>query len=252
MTSPYHKSLQGVGWISIVPGGTYPDPVHCAEIENLDYSQNEDTSDLTDANGDVVDVFVTKRGIEGTISLKDFSVSLLSVATRGVTVSAGRPLGYSYTVTIPTTPFEVTVPLTTPTRTFTTDMGVIDLTPGKGMTNDAASTGTNVYMLDTATGKYTFNTADAGHVVLINYRATPSTPTGVTGTVAQVANNTAVYYGLHCYQTQGAKPWGIYIPQALIHGLSAKFSKTGWSDSTLKWKAAKDSSGNFAYVYAAE
>jgi hypothetical protein len=50
----------------------------------------------------------------------------------------------------------------------------------------------------------------------------------------------------------GAKPWGIYVPAAQLSGISGKFAKTGWSESTVKWKATKDSSGNFAHVYAVE
>jgi hypothetical protein len=76
-----------------------------AEIDSLDFGVNEETSDLSDSNGDMIDTFVTKRVIEGTLSLKAFSASLIAIATRGVTVTANRPLGYTHATTIPTTPF---------------------------------------------------------------------------------------------------------------------------------------------------
>jgi hypothetical protein len=243
----YHKSVQGVGWVSLVPSGTYPDPVHLAEIESLDLNITEEDGDLEDSNGDIIDSFTVKRVIEGTIALKDISGSLLAAITRGVTVAAGTKQGYAQTSVIPTTPFQITV---TEGATFADDLGVIDLTAGKAMICAATSTGTNVYAVNTTTGQYTFNTADAGHSVLINYRSTKST----TGTTSSIASATAsqAYYGLHCYQVIAGKPWGIYVPAARLPGLSAKFGKGGWSDTTLKFKATKDGSNNFVHIYLPE
>lgn len=244
----YHKSLAGVGWVSIVPGGTYPDPIHLAEVESLDFNVTEEDSDLEDSNGDVIDSFPTKRVIEGSLSLKSFTGSLLAAVTRGVTVAPGGKLGFSQTSVIPTTPFEITV---TEGATFADDLGVIDLTAGKAMTAAATATGAGVYAVNASTGTYTFNTADAGHSILINYRATKAT-TGVTSAIASSAASSTAYFGLHCYAASAAKPWGIYIPQARLPGLSAKFSKGGWSDTTMRFKAIKDSTNQFAYVYTAE
>jgi hypothetical protein len=242
----YHKSVQGVGWVSLVPSGTYPDPVHLAEIEAMDLNITEEDGDLEDSNGDIIDSFTVKRVIEGTVTLKDISGSLLAATTRGVTVAAGTKQGYAQTSTIPTTPFQITV---TNGATFADDLGVIDLTSGKAMTCAATATGTNVYSV-TAAGVYTFNTADAGHSVLINYRATQA----AVGTTSTIASATAAqaYYGLHCYQVIAGKPWGIYVPAARLPGLSAKFGKGGWSDTTIKFKATKDASNNFVHIYLPE
>lgn len=244
----YHKSVQGVGWVSLVPSGTYPDPVHLAEIEALDFNITEEDADLEDSNGDIIDSFTTKRVFEGTVTLKDLSASLIAAATRGVTVAAGTKQGYAQSGVIPTTPFQITV---TNGATFADDLGVIDLTSGKAMTCAATATGTGVYAVNTTTGQYTFNTADAGHTVLINYRATQSS-TGNTASIASATASSNTYYGLHCHQVIAGKPWGIYIPQARLPGLSAKFSKGGWSDTTLKFKASKDASNNFVHVYLPE
>lgn len=246
----YHKSLAGVGWISLVPGGSNPDPVVLAEVDELGFDSDESQEDLEDENGDVIDAFVTKRVISGTISLKDFANSLLAMVTRGVTITPGRPIGYTHSAAIPATPFQITVPLTAPTRTFTQDMGVIDLTAGKAMTCDATATGAGVYAVDSA-GQYTFNTADTGHTVLIYYRATPSTADGTTAAIATSASE-ASKYGLHFYNTKAGKSFGLYVPQALIPGISGKFAKGSWVSSSLKWKATKDSNGKLTYWYLPE
>ena len=241
----YHKSLAGVGWVSLVPSGTFPDPIHLAEIESLDFNVTEEDSDLEDAAGDVIYSFTTKRVIEGTITLKDISGSLLAASTRGgtVTAAAGK-LGYSQTSAIPTTPFTVTV---TNSATFTKDLGVVDLTTGKAMLCDTTSTGTGVYSV--SAGAYVFNTADSTHSVLINYQT--SSTTQVATDIAS-ATAASAYFQLHCYNPLAAKPWGIYVPAARLPGLSAKFSKGGWSETTLKWKATKDSSNKYFYLYSPE
>jgi hypothetical protein len=242
----YHKALQGVGWVSIVPGGTNPDPIHLAEIEALDFNVNEEDSDLEDGNGDIIDSFTAKRSIEGTITLKDITPQLIAAATRGVTVSTGIVQGFAQTGVIPSTPFQITV---TEGATFATDLGVIDLTAGKPMTCDATATGAGVYAVSAA-GVYTFNTADATHTVLINYRATKA----ATGSKALIdsATSAQTYFGLHCKTTTATKPWGIFVPAARLMGISVKFSKAAWSDTTLKWKATKHATLGFATVYGAE
>lgn len=242
----YHKSLQGVGFISIVPTDTYPDPIHLAEIDSLDFNINETDSDLIDSAGDVIDSFTSQRVIEGTISLKDISGSLLAAVTRGVTVTAASSQqGYSQTSTIPTTPFEIDVSAST-----AVDLGVINLTTGKAMTCAATATGTGVYAFNASTGVYTFNTADSGSSVLLTYRK--PTTTASTTDIASVVSQSQTYFGLHCYNGIAAKPWGLYVPAARIPGIGAKFGKAGWSDVTLKWKATKDSNNKFVYLYTPE
>ncbi len=245
---PYHGSLAGCGSVFLDPGGTYPDILQLAEVDSYDFETNEDTEDLEDSNGDTIDSFVKKRVLSGSIGLKDFTNSLLAAVTRGVTIAPGRPIQYAYSTTIPTTPFQVTVPLTNPTRTYTRDLGVIDLTAGVEMTCAATATGTGVYAVNVGTGQYTFNTADASHSILISSTATSSTADGTAATIA-TSGAAATKFGLHLYNTQAGKAFGIYIPAAIIPGISAKFSKGGWVGSTLKWKATKDGSGNLAYTY---
>jgi hypothetical protein len=69
---------------------------------------------------------------------------------------------------------------------------------------------------------------------------------------AQAASTGSAKYALHGYRTLAGKSYGIYIPQAVIPGLSAKLSKGGWSDVSLKFKATLDASGNLAYHYGPE
>lgn len=245
----YTQSLPGVGWVSLVPTGTYPDPVHLAEIESLDWSYNEDTADLENAAGDVIDTFTTKRSLEGSVKLKSLPNSLIVASTRGAALTTGQSFGYAVQGSVPGS-VSYTIAVTPPNSgTWAQDLGVVNLTTGKPMACDSTATGTGVYSV--SAGTYTFNSADASASVLINYRATLTT--GTTTTVSAVAASTATSkYALHCYQEATSRRWGLYIPSAHVYGLSAALSKGGWSDVTLKFKATLDSSGNLAYHYRSD
>jgi hypothetical protein len=246
----YHKALPGVGWVSLVPSGTYPSPILCETVTGFTYQMEETDVDLVGADIDVIDSFPGSRMLSGTITLSDFSNSMLAAATNGVTVTANRPIGYSYSTTIPTTPFQITAPVTTPTRTFVRDLGVINLTQGKAMTQ-AAAAAAGVYSL--SGGTYTFHTDDAGDSVMINYSATITAVDGSTATVIKPGSGLAApKYGLHVYKTLAGKSWGIYIPAARIPKLGGSFKRDGWSEVTIDWKATLDATNNLAYSYMPE
>lgn len=249
----YHKSLAGVGWISTVPSDVNPTPLVLATVSSLSLDVKEEDSDLQGDNIDILDSFPTKRVISGKIQTNDFSASLLAMVTNGVTVTSGRPSGYIHTGVVPATPFQVTVPLTNPVRTFTRDLGVINLSDGKAMTRGATSTGSNVYAVNESTGQYTFNTADAGDSFLIYHDATPTTADGVSAVMSAVTSALAApKFGIHVRKTLAGKSWGVYIPAARIPGLSGSFKREGWSDTSLEWKATTDATGKIIYLYSPE
>jgi hypothetical protein len=248
----YHKSLAGVGWISLVPSGTYPDTVVLDTVTGITLDITEEDADLWGPGLDILDSFPTQRTVSGQITCSAFSTSLLYALTNGVTVAANRPIGYTHQATIPTTPFQITVPLTAPTRSFTTDLGVINLTNGVQMTAESTATASNVYAVDSGTGTYTFNTADSGDSVLIYYRATPSTADGKTAEIAVPSTVSAPKYGLHCYRTLAGKSWGIYVPAARIPKLGASFKRDTWGEVTLEWKATLDANNKLFYAYGPE
>lgn len=247
----YSKALPGGGFISIVPAGSYADPIVIAEVESFDISTSEDTADLENDAGDVIDSFVTKRTVSGSLKVKSFSAELISAVTRGVTVSSGTKVGYQQTAAIPGS-VAYTVQVTN-YATFTKDLGVINLTTGKPMKcADAAADATSYHggSYTVSSGTYTFHSAQATNSVLISYEA--SATTMATATVAAASSSTAqATYGLHLYQTgKASKNWGWYFPKALINGFSLSMAKGAWSDVTLPFKATMDTSGNLYYFYS--
>lgn len=245
----YHKAIAGAGWVSLIPNGvTNPTPIHVALVSGSTFDLKEEYADLRGEGPDILDRFRTARTLSGKLTISEFSVGLLGAATGGVTVSAGTKLGASHSAVIPTTPFQITV---TNGATFADDMGVINLTDGKQMTRGATASATNVYSVNTTTGVYTFNTADAGDSVLIMYRYTAASQ-DQTAAVAAVTNDTGAKYAIHCYATKAGKSWGFYVPSASIPGLSASFKRDGWSEVSLDWTAMLSSTNELFYMYAKE
>lgn len=246
----YNKALPGVGWVSLVPSGATPTPIHLALIENASYDIKQEQIELRDSDGYVVDSYPGKTDVTGKLSLKDASNSLIAAVTRGVTVTAGTKIGASHSATIPTTPFQITV---TQGATFADDLGVMNLTNGKAMTAGATATGTGVYAVNSTTGVYTFHTDDAGDSVLIMYRYT-SASADTTATVAKVTSSTAApLVSIHLYRPNlASKNWGFYVPSARIPGLSAAFKTGAWSDVSLDWTATLSATNQLIYTYGPE
>lgn len=246
----YHQALPGIGWASFVPvGATNPTPIHVATVSGGSYSIKRTTVPLKNADGYVIDSFVAEESIAGKLTFSDWSNSLLSMAARGVTVAAGQKIGASHPATIPTTPFEITV---TQGATFADNLGVMDLTAGKKMTRAATATGAGVYSVNTTTGVYTFNTADAGHQVLIMYRYTAAA-SGATGEIALSTASANTKFSIHIYQPRvTSKEWGFYVPAASINNLDVAFKKDGWSEVSLDWEAVADASNKLIYTYGPE
>lgn len=244
----YHKSLPGVGWLSLVPSGTSTTPIHLATISSASFSMKQANADLKDADGYTIDSFVTGLDVTGDLQLSDFSNSLLAAVARGVTVSDGQSIGASHSAAIPATPYQITV---TQSATWTDDLGVMDLTAGKAMKRVAATPSAGQYSV--AAGVYTFAAADTTHQTLIMYRYT-SASTGTTAEVARATTGSAApRYAIHVYQPRvTSKEWGFYVPNAQIPELSASFKREGWSDIKLSWGAILSSTDKLIYTYGPE
>jgi hypothetical protein len=173
----YHKSIAGIGGrIYLVPSGTNPDKVQLAVVKSWNFDLTQEEIELRGSGLDSLENLPVKRSVKGKLSLSDFSTALVAAVTSGTAITAGSVVGLVESFTIPTTPFQVTV---AQTATFLQDLGVIDLTAGKEMVEGATATGTGVYAVS-ASGVYTFNTADAGHIRPVRLRrGTSSTCTAL-------------------------------------------------------------------------
>lgn len=106
----------------------------------------------------------------------EFSAPVVGSLFYGKTAAAGiKAAVLDFAVNIPTTPFEVTVAPPS-SGTFLTDLGAV--LAGNQMTRVASAPTTGQYVVDPATGKYTFAAADTGLSVQLSYEYSATSTTG--------------------------------------------------------------------------
>jgi hypothetical protein len=246
----YHKAVPGAGFLALRPyGATNPSGVELARIASVSIDVKEEDVPLLDENGDELDAFVKSQTVTGKFEVTEFSAQLFSAASRGSTVSAGGKIGGVHTGVIPTTPFQITPSVSG--GTFAEALVVVDLTAGKRMTRGATATGAGVYSVNETTGVYTFNTADAGHTVLIRYRYT-STTAGQTTEIAAVAASASAKFELYGINLTAGFQSGFYVPYARIPGFSVSLKPDGWSASSLEFRALLSPIGKKIFFYSPE
>lgn len=249
----YHRSFFGIGSITAIPSGATPTPVDVAVIRGATVEFKSTTKPLKGSLLSAIDAATTDVSITGKIQAADFSASMVSLVLPGTTSATGRrkmtthPAPGAAAVTIPTTPFQVTV---TQSATWVTDFGVVNLTTGKTMTRGATATATGVYSV--AAGVYTFNTADTGSTILIRYAYTDAA-SGSTITATNQAVGATTGFALHLFDPPGGtKEAGIYLPAVRFSNLSLGMKTDDWSESGLDFEAYADATGNLFYGYADE
>lgn len=244
----YHKSLHGVGGrIYVVPSGANPSPTQFAVFKSWTFELSQESSDLQSSGLDLLDTLPVKRRLKGKLSMSDFNTALLATVTSGTTISAGQKLGAMEQSAIGATPYQITV---TNSATFDKDLGVIDFTAGKELTEVAATPATGQYSF--SAGVYTFAAADTTHNVGISYRYTVASSGKTIKVSAANAGVASLTYALHMVGSAGGKSYGIYVPAVRMPNLSLTMSPSEYSDVSVDWSAFLDANNDLFYGYLPE
>lgn len=176
------------------------------------------------------------------------NAALYNNAFFGQTVSTGQDQ-YRQDLTgtpIPTTPFQIT-PSVPGGGTWAADMGVRN-SSGIPMTRGATATGTGVYAV--SAGVYTFNTADSGMVVYIDYRYTVTTGNKIAianqllGSTPTVSVDIVVPYA--------GKQLTVKFPNAIAGKMAMATKLDDFTVPEVDFDCFVDSSGNVGTIGFAE
>lgn len=234
----------GLGSLFAIPTATYPKPIPFAILKGVSLDIGAELDTLRGEKAYAVDAAKKGGKVSGKIDLCEFNPDLLQYVIPGAAKTTGMVYGVrDYAATIPTTPFQVTVPNAGATNK---DLGVRDLNTGLLMTRAATATGTGVYAW--AAGVYTFNTADSGHLVSISYEYVPAS-TGSTITVTNQVMTTATAFGMDLFNTTSGKQMTVRLPAVHIPKIGFGLKSEGWAEASLEYEAVADASGNVAYIY---
>lgn len=195
-----------------------PTPLGFGVLQNVKITLGADIKSLFGQSQWAVDSAVGKRSIKGSFEFAQISNDLMSQLFFADAITAGVKVTATYPGEAQTIPATSTYTITTTNAaTYFADYGVTYAATGKPFVNigSASLTAAGQYKVDTATGIYTFDVADAGVAVLINYQWTAAAQ-GSTLTVGTHPMGFGPVVGLNLVLPYEGGGIGFYIPNARL------------------------------------
>jgi len=234
----------GLGSLFAIHAVTYPKPIPFAILKGVTLDISSELDVLRGEKAFAFDAAKKTGSVKGKIDLCEYNPDALALIIPGAAKTTGKITGVrDYSVAIPGTPYQVTVPNS---ATWTTDLGVRDTTTGLLMTRAATATGTGVYAV--SAGVYTFASADTAHNVLISYEYATA-GSGSTITVTNSVMTTSTAFGMDLFNTTGGKIFTVRLPAVHIPKIGFGLKSEGWAESSLEYEAVADAGGNVAYIH---
>ena len=250
MASHYQTPF-GIGFLSVVPSGANPTPIRIAVLKEINVKTTTDFEELYGEEIDPLDAADKSRSTEITAKASGFN-ALLYAAAMGSSVSTGSVIGVKdESHSVPgSVAYDVSPSVTfSGAKSFSLDCGVIDTTAGIVMTRGATATGAGIYAVNTSTGVYSFNSADANHVVSLSYLYA-DTATGKTVAIGGGLAGGASSYRLDIQRTYNSGEMVFSFPYVRFGGLSESFGNQKHGEIDLTFKPAKDpTTGKLMNVY---
>lgn len=146
-----------------------PTPVLLGSMQDVSLDMSVDIKSLYGSKRYPIAVGQGKGKIEVKAKHAEIDGGVLGSLFFGKTAATGiKAAVFDAASTIPGTPFQVTIAPPN-SGTFVADLGVVFASTGVQLTRVASAPAANQYSVNTATGVYTFNTADTGKSVQISY-----------------------------------------------------------------------------------
>lgn len=237
--------------VAIDTSQTVPTPVEFGTLQDMSINFSWDAKELYGSLQFPRKVCRGKAKIEGKASAAEIRADLFNLVLAGTSATGSLVMTTDATATVPTTPFAVTV---TQGVKFATDLGVIDVSDTSiaiPMKRGATASAAGIYSVEASTGKYTFNTADAGKKVQISYEYTAST-TGTTITLGNPQMGTAPVFAVHAQTTLDGKQLYLKLNCCTSSKLDMSIKLEDFVIPSFDFAAFADSSGVPGYIYMSE
>lgn len=203
-------------YANTVGGGN---PLRIGALQDVNIDISGDMKQLYGQYQFPLDVARGKTKIEGKFGSANIDVasfnSLFFGAVAGVTTGEKKQ-AINEAAVIPTTPFTVTV---ANGATFYRDLGVTNAATGVPLKYVASGPITGQYSVNSATGVYTFASADVGNALLINYLYT-SAATGGSMSIDNQLMGTVPSFELVASQTYKGKTFTMVLYSVLVDKLT--------------------------------
>jgi hypothetical protein len=232
---------------------TNPTPIKIGAMQDMSLDFSGDLKELYGQNQFALASARGKVKISGKIKGAQINGSMLNNLFFGQTMTAGTLSAVNADTVganIPTTPFQITV-VPPGAGTFVSNLGVLDSNQVP-MIAVASAPAVGQYTV-TAGGIYTFNTADVGKKVFIDYNYTQALSTAKKIVVANMAMGAAPSFKAYMHTQYQGKRALVVMYSAIASKLNLFQTKTDdFSIPELDFTATADAANNVADIYLSE
>jgi hypothetical protein len=226
-----------------------PTPVAVAVLQDVSVDFDFETKTLHGEKQFAVAIARGKAKISWKAKTGDFdSAALGSLLLGAAPTTARRGAVIDFAAIVPATPFAVTI-APPDASTFVADLGVINASTGAPMTRVAATPAAGQYMLNAATGVYTFSATDTGRPVLISYEH--SKATDASSRLFSLSNNlmgyTPTFSALFYNEYQGKK-LVMKLNSNVMGKQGLPFKNDDFTMTDMDAEAFADASGSVGYI----
>jgi hypothetical protein len=237
----------GLGGLYLVDNETPNQATQVGVLKDVTLDISFDTKELRGSYTFPVDIAKAAGKIEGKAKFAQISGRLINEIIQGTLTAGATVVGSNNeSGTIPgSSAYTITV---SNSATWTTDLGVYDVTSSKFMSRVTSSPSTGQYSV--AAGVYTFAAADASHNVQISYAYTSTSGSTVTLTNNLMGSGTT--YVVHLYNTYKGKNVGVKLYAVTLGKYSFAMKNEDFTDEDLDFMGFADGSGNVISLYTTE
>lgn len=219
-------------------------PLKIGALQDVSVDFSADVKMLHGQSQFPLDVARGKAKVEGKAASGNVDALAFNQFYFGETAATGQTLrAINEAQTVPGTPFEVTAD---EAGTFVQDLGVYNVTNEVEMTQVASTPATGEYSVDSATGVYTFNTADEDDEVLLNYLYTDASGNTVTLT-NQLMGNTPKFK-MVLSQVYDSKTFTLVLYSCVAEKLSMPLKQDDYLILDFSFQAQANAAGQLGYV----
>lgn len=244
----------GVGKLIAVPTNDYlgaavanPTPVVLGTMQDVSVDMGVELKMLYGSKRYPLAVGQGKGKIEIKAKYAQIDQGVVGRLFQGKTPTAGvKAAVFDFDATIPGTPFQVTID-PPGSGTFVADLGCVFLATGVQLTRVASSPAAGEYSVNTGTGVYTFNTADAAKHVLISYEYSDATG-GVYYTLTNEVMGYTPSFTLLLQNQYDGDTLVMKLNRCVSGKLSFPFKNDDFAISDFEAEAFADAAGSLGYI----
>jgi hypothetical protein len=231
----------GSGLLFATPtNGSSSSPVQFGTLQDVSLDLSRATKELYGQGQFAEAVGAAQMKITGKAKFGRVSGALYNSLFFGATLATGiTVVAYNEPGTIPaSTPFTVTV---VNSVTWTEDLGVIDGTTGKLLTQVASGPTTGQYSV--SAGVYTFAAADTGKKVLLSYGYSNATQ-GFSLSAGNPLQGTQPTFKVNLTRQYNGEQENVVLYSCIASKLSLPTKMADWGITEMDFTAFADASGN--------